>query len=70
MVVSMNDSSIGSAAIANLLPLIDYVDMDGPLLLTKDLATGLKIKNGEIELSGQPGLGIQVKDHLFPTQEK
>lgn len=67
MVGSMNESSIGSAAIANLLPLIDYVDMDGPLLLTEDLAIGLKISNGKIELSGQPGLGITINDHVFPN---
>ena len=41
MVGSMNESSIGSAAIAHLLPYLDYVDMDGPLLLKEDLATGL-----------------------------
>jgi L-alanine-DL-glutamate epimerase-like enolase superfamily enzyme len=65
MVGSMNESSIGSAAIANLLPLIDYVDMDGPLLLTEDLASGLKIQSGKIELSGMPGLGIKVFDDVF-----
>src|SRR5262249_20608979 len=32
MADSMNESTIGSAAIAHLLPLLDYVDMDGPLL--------------------------------------
>ena len=39
MVGSMNESSIGTSAIAQLLPLIDYVDMDGPLLLAEDVAT-------------------------------
>jgi L-alanine-DL-glutamate epimerase-like enolase superfamily enzyme len=34
MMGSMNESSIGSAAIASFLPQLDYVDMDGPLLLT------------------------------------
>ena len=32
MVGSMNESSIGTAAIAQLLPLLDYVDMDGPFV--------------------------------------
>jgi L-alanine-DL-glutamate epimerase-like enolase superfamily enzyme len=58
MVGSMNESSIGSAAIAHLLPLLDYVDMDGPLLLDEDLATGLEFHNGLVSLSGNPGLGI------------
>lgn len=63
MMGSMNESSIGSAAIANFLPLLDFVDMDGPLLLTSDLASGLKIEFGKIELSGAPGLGIQVDEN-------
>lgn len=57
---SMNESTIGSAAIANLLPLLDEVDADGPLLLSKDIAQGLKYENGIITLSGRPGLGIRV----------
>ena len=54
----MNESSIGSAAIANFLPQLDFVDMDGPLLLTKDLATGLAILSSTCELAGSKGLGI------------
>ncbi len=58
MMGSMNESSIGSAAIANFLPQLDYVDMDGPLLLTKDLATGLDISSSSTTLNGFFGLGI------------
>lgn len=62
MVGSMNESSIGSAAIAHLLPQIDYVDADGPLLLSTDLATGLAYDaDGRIATSGQPGLGINYQ---------
>jgi L-alanine-DL-glutamate epimerase-like enolase superfamily enzyme len=60
MMGSMNESSIGSAAIANFLPQIDLVDMDGPLLLTKDLASGVIYQNGKVQLKGSAGLGIQV----------
>ena len=59
MVGSMNESSIGSAAIAHLLPLLDYVDMDGPLLLAEDIATGIQFDNGKVIISGRPGLGIE-----------
>src|SRR5436190_11105511 len=59
MIGCMNESTIGSAAIAHLLPLIDHVDMDGPLLLEEDLATGLGYDNGKIIYSEAPGLGIQ-----------
>jgi L-alanine-DL-glutamate epimerase-like enolase superfamily enzyme len=59
MVGGMNESSIGSAAVGNLLPLLDYVDMDGILLLDEDIATGLSIIAGKVALSGKPGLGIE-----------
>lgn len=58
MIGCMNESTIGSAAIAHLLPFIDQVDMDGPLLLEEDLATGIKYDYGKIILSDKPGLGI------------
>lgn len=61
MMGSMNESSIGSAAIANFLPQLDYVDMDGPLLLTEDLATGLNITSSNVQLNGKMGLGIIPK---------
>lgn len=59
MVGSMNESTVGSAAIAHLLPLLDYVDMDGPLLLKEDLATGIQFNQGKITIPSSPGLGIE-----------
>jgi L-alanine-DL-glutamate epimerase-like enolase superfamily enzyme len=61
MMGSMNECSIGSAAIANFLPQIDLVDMDGPLLLSEDLASGINYQYGKIELTGTAGLGIKVQ---------
>jgi len=58
MIGCMNESTIGSAAIAHLLPLIDYVDMDGPLLLEEDVATGIEYDFGKVIYSDGPGLGI------------
>lgn len=60
MMGSMNESTIGSAAIAHFLPELDFVDMDGPLLLSEDIATGLKFDYGKVSISDQPGLGIEV----------
>jgi L-alanine-DL-glutamate epimerase-like enolase superfamily enzyme len=65
MIGSMNESTIGSAAIAQFLPLIDFVDMDGPLLLKEDLASGLTIDYGKISLSGKAGLGIELIKDMF-----
>jgi L-alanine-DL-glutamate epimerase-like enolase superfamily enzyme len=64
MVGSMNESSIGTAAVAHLLPLIDHVDMDGPLLLAEDIATGVDFNYGKVTIADQPGLGITVLDPL------
>ena len=60
MMGSMNESSIGAAAVGNFLPQLDYVDMDGPLLLSQDLATGIIFNNGAVRLEGTSGLGVQV----------
>ncbi len=60
MMGSMNESSIGSAAIAHFLPQLDHVDCDGPLLLAEDLATGLEINSGNVCVSANSGLGISV----------
>ena len=60
MMGSMNESTIGSAAIAQFLPLIDYLDMDGPLLLKEDMATGLNFEFGKVDLFGKAGLGIEL----------
>jgi L-alanine-DL-glutamate epimerase-like enolase superfamily enzyme len=61
MIGCMNESTIGSAAIAHLLPFIDHVDMDGPLLLEEDVATGIGYDFGKISYSDEPGLGIRYK---------
>lgn len=61
MVGCMNETTVGSAAIAHLSPLLDYVDMDGPLLLAEDIAEGLKYGFGKFTIPDNPGLGIQLK---------
>jgi L-alanine-DL-glutamate epimerase-like enolase superfamily enzyme len=58
MMGSMNESTIGSAAVAHLLPLLDEVDMDGTLLLNEDVGQGLKIEEGIVTIPQAPGLGV------------
>ena len=60
MVGCMTESSVGISAIAHLLPLLDYVDMDGALLLSKDIAKGVSIKNGEVAYSEENGIGVKL----------
>jgi L-alanine-DL-glutamate epimerase-like enolase superfamily enzyme len=65
MMGSMNESVIGSAAIAQFLPQLDYVDMDGPLLMTELNGVGLNYafnnNNGVIAPLDLPGLGVIYK---------
>lgn len=60
MLGCMNESTVGSAAIAHLLPFVDYADLDGPLLLAEDVATGISYDFGKVAYSGNAGLGIEM----------
>lgn len=60
MLGCMNESSIGTAAIAHLSPLADYLDADGPLLLAEDLANGLHYEKGRLAIPEAAGLGIDL----------
>lgn len=62
MVGCMTESSVGISAIAHLLPLLDYVDMDGALLLADDIATGVRIENGKIFYSDLNGTGVALTE--------
>jgi L-alanine-DL-glutamate epimerase-like enolase superfamily enzyme len=64
MLGSMNESTIGSAAIVHLSGMIDYMDCDGPLLLSEDIASGLVYNNGHVQVSEQPGLGVRLFDDI------
>lgn len=60
MVGCMTESTVGISAIAHLLPLLDYVDMDGALLLSEDIATGVTIKNGVAIYADANGTGASL----------
>lgn len=60
MVGCMNESSIGTGAIAQLAPLLDYVDMDGTLLQTEKNGEGVSFDFGKYIYNDKPGLGVEV----------
>jgi L-alanine-DL-glutamate epimerase-like enolase superfamily enzyme len=62
MVGCMTESSVGISAIAHLTPVLDYVDMDGALLLKNDVATGIKLENGNTIFSELNGTGVLLND--------
>ena len=62
MVGCMTESTVGISAIAQLLPQLDYVDMDGPLLLKQDIADGIQIlKDGQLIFPTLAGSGITLR---------
>jgi L-alanine-DL-glutamate epimerase-like enolase superfamily enzyme len=60
MVGCMTESTVGISAIAQLLPLLDYVDMDGAVLLAKDIASGVRLERGRCLYPKLPGHGVQL----------
>jgi L-alanine-DL-glutamate epimerase-like enolase superfamily enzyme len=60
MVGCMTESTVGISAIAQLLPLLDYVDMDGAVLLAKDIADGAKVIRGICHYSAENGNGVTL----------
>ncbi len=57
MIGCMTESSIGISAAAQLLPLCDYADLDGAILLKHDIARGATLDNGKVILPQTGGTG-------------
>lgn len=60
MVGCMTESTVGISAIAQLLPLLDYVDMDGAVLLASDIADGARVERGICHFPSVPGSGVTL----------
>nr|WP_295929640.1 dipeptide epimerase [uncultured Dyadobacter sp.] len=65
MVGCMTETSVGISAIAHLLPLLDYVDMDGSLLITNDPATGVTFDYGKVIYASANGTGATLKPEFL-----
>jgi L-Ala-D/L-Glu epimerase len=61
MMGCMTESSIGISAIAQLLPMLDYVDMDGAMLIANDPAEGVRLENGRVIYSERNGIGAILR---------
>lgn len=53
------ESSLSITAAAHLAPLVDYVDLDGHLLITNDPYKGVTIHKGRLTLPEDDGLGVR-----------
>ena len=61
MVGCMTETSCAVSAAAQLSPAVDFADLDGNLLITNDLYSGMEVVNGKITLSDRPGIGIVLR---------
>ena len=57
MIGCMTETSVGISAAAQLLPLVDYADIDGPFLLKEDPAEGVWLEDGKVFYPDSPGNG-------------
>ncbi len=63
MLGCMIESSLGIAAAAQLAPLVDWLDLDGHLLIRDDPFTGLGGTGGQLTIGASPGLGVAPVSH-------
>jgi len=59
MIGCMTETSCGISAAAQLSPQVDWADLDGNLLVKNDPYSGVKIVDGKITLSENPGIGLE-----------
>ena len=65
MLGCMSESTCGVSAAAQLAPLADWIDLDGPLLIKEDYFDGVKFSEGKIILNDFPGIGVAPVSNLF-----
>lgn len=59
MIGCMTETSCGVTAAAHLAPAVDFADLDGNLLISNDLFSGVEVKKGRLILPDKPGLGLK-----------
>ncbi len=59
MIGCMTETSCAVSAAAQLSPMTDWCDLDGNLLISNDIFTGVQIVDGKVTLIDKPGIGIE-----------
>ena len=62
----MTESSVGISALAQIVPQLDFVDMDGAALLASDIASGVVVEGGLRRYPDRPGTGVELLDGPLP----
>ena len=60
MLGCMLESTVGISAAAQLLPLVDYADLDSVVLIAADVATGVRLDNGRAIFPQEDGNGVRM----------
>ena len=58
MLGCMTETSCAVSAAAQLSPAVDFADLDGNLLISNDLFTGVTVVDGKLTLPTTPGIGV------------
>jgi L-alanine-DL-glutamate epimerase-like enolase superfamily enzyme len=61
MLGCMVETSMAVTAAAHVAPLVDFVDLDGNLLVTNDPFIGATVDAGKLILPSEPGLGVRER---------
>jgi L-alanine-DL-glutamate epimerase-like enolase superfamily enzyme len=59
MIGCMVESAVASTAAAQISPLADWADIDGPFLVARDPFAGVTYRDGKLVLPDGPGLGVR-----------
>lgn len=55
----MVESAIGTSAIAQMAPQLDYLDLSGPFLIEKKVGSGLRLEQGRLIYPDEFGTGVR-----------
>ncbi|MCF6156372.1 MAG: dipeptide epimerase [Candidatus Brocadia sp.] len=58
------ESSVSITAAAHLMSLVDYIDLDGNLLVTNDPYIGVTVDKGKLTLPAGNGLGVKARNSM------
>ena len=62
----MTESTVGISALAQIVPQLDFVDMDGAALLASDIASGVVVEGGLRRYPDRAGTGVELLDGPLP----
>ena len=58
MIGCMTETSCAISAAAQLAPEMEWADLDGNLLISNDVFSGMQVVNGKVTLNDKPGIGV------------